>query len=157
MRSSWSNAANTFLSDKSNQAQVQDIQGRIKIAKNKVLLNDEDKIRVGKMNKNDKLPPIKKNKLIPIVGGDNIDILNAEELLKKQKMNTEELMKQQRELEAMQKKYKEFVGEQQINNDGNRSQGNISESNLGKKLENGRVITIKSNKYYDVKEGDIKK
>ena len=148
---------NTFLSDKSNQAQVQDIQGRIKIAKNKVLLNDEDKIRVGKMNKNDKLPPIKKNKLIPIVGGDNIDILNAEELLKKQKMNTEELMKQQRELEAMQKKYKEFVGEQQINNDGNRSQGNISESNLGKKLENGRVITIKSNKYYDVKEGDIKK
>ena len=148
---------NTFLSDKSNQAQVQDIQGRIKIAKNKVLLNDEDKIRVGKMNKNDKLPPIKKNKLIPIVGGDNIDILNAEELLKKQKMNTEELMKQQREIEAMQEKYKKFVGEQQIGNDANSSQGNISESNMGKKIENGRMMTIKSNKYYDVKEGDIKK
>ena len=110
------------------------------------------------MSKNDKLPPIKKNKLIPIVGGDNIDILNAEELLKKQKMNTEELMKQQREIEAMQEKYKKFVGEQQINgNDANSSQGNISESNFGKKLENGRVMTIKSNKYYDIKEGDIKK
>ena len=149
---------NTFLSDKSNQDKVQDIQGRIKIAKNKVLLNDEDKIRVGKMNKNDKLPPIKKNKLIPITGGDNIDILNAEELLKKQKKNTEELMKQQRELEAMQEKYKKFVGEQQITgSDANSSQGNISESNLAKRIENGRVITIKSNKYYDVKEGDIKK
>ncbi len=146
---------NTFLSNKSNQAQVQDIQGRIKIAKNKVLLNDEDKIRVGKMNKNDKLPPIKKKNLIPITGGDNIDILNAEELLKKQKMNTEELMKQQRELEAMQKRYKEFVGEQQI--DERRTQGNISDNNMAKKIENGRVITIKSNKYYDVKEGDIKK
>ena len=76
---------NTFLSDKSNQPQVQDIQGRIKIAKNKVLLNDEDKIRVGKMSKNDKLPPIKKNKLIPIVGGDNIDILNAEDFIEKTK------------------------------------------------------------------------
>ena len=149
---------NTFLSDKSNQPQVQDIQGRIKIAKNKVLLNDEDKIRVGKMSKNDKLPPIKKNKLIPIVGGDNIDILNAEDLLKKQKMNTEELMKQQREIEAMQEKYKKFVGEQKIGvSDGNSSQGNFSESNLGKKLESGRVITIKSNKYYDAKEGVMKK
>jgi hypothetical protein len=145
---------NTFLSNKSNQAQVQDIQGRIKIAKNKVLLNDEDKIRVGKMNKNDKLPPIKKKNLIPITGGEDIDILNAEELLKKQKMNTEELMKQQRELEAMQKRYKEFVGEQQI--DERRTQGNITD-NMAKKIESGRIITIKSNKYYDVKEGDIKK
>ena len=56
------------------------------------------------MNKNDKLPPIKKNKLIPIVGGDSIDVKNAEELLKKQKINSEELMKQQKELEEMQKK-----------------------------------------------------
>ena len=149
---------NTFLSDKSNQAQVQDIQGRIKVAKNKVLLSDEDKIRVGKMNKNDKLPPIKKNKLIPMVPPNNIDILNAEDLLRKQKMNTEELMKQQKELEAIEKKYKEFVGEQQISSsDGSNTQGNISGSNIGKKIENGRVITIKSNKYYDVKEGDIKK
>ena len=148
---------NTFLSDKSNQAQVQDIQGRIKVAKNKVLLSDEDKLRVGKMNKNDKLPPIKKNKLIPIVGGNNIDVLNAEELLRKQKMNTEELMKQQRELEAIEKKYKEFVGEQNITSSDGNSQGNMSGGDFGKKLENGRIITIKSNKYYDVKDGDIKK
>ena len=148
---------NTFLSDKSNQAQVQDIQGRIKNAKNKVLLSDEDKLRVGKMNKNDKLPPIKKNKLIPIVGGNNIDVLNAEELLRKQKMNTEELMKQQRELEAIEKKYKEFVGEQNITSSDGNSQGNMSGGDFGKKIENGRIITIKSNKYYDVKEGDIKK
>ena len=49
---------NTFLSDKSNQAQVQDIQGRIKIAKNKVLLNDEDKIRVG-IEKNEMMKDIR--------------------------------------------------------------------------------------------------
>ena len=139
---------NILLSDKENQAQVQDIQGRIKLAKNTVLLNDDDKARVGKMSKNDRLPPIKKNKILPIIGGDNIDILNAEELIKRQKMNTEELMKQQREIEEMQKKYKEFVGEHQIS-------GNNSE--FVKKLENGRVITIKSNQYYDAKEGDIKK
>ena len=139
---------NILLSDKENQAQVQDIQGRIKLAKNTVLLNDEDKARVGKMSKNDRLPPIKKNKILPIIGGDNIDILNAEELIKRQKMNTEELMKQQREIEEMQKKYKEFVGEHQIS-------GNDSE--FVKKLENGRVITIKSNQYYDAKEADIKK
>ena len=73
-------------------------------------------------------------------------------------MNTEELMKQQREIEVMQEKYKKFVGEQKIGvSDGNSSQGNFSESNLGKKLESGRVITIKSNKYYDAKEGVMKK
>ena len=137
-----------LLSDKENQAQVQDIQGRIKMAKNTVLLNDEDKVRVGKMSKNDRLPPIKKNKILPIVGGENIDILNAEELIKRQKMNTEELMKQQREIEQMQKQYRDFVGEHQIS-------GNNSD--FVKKLENGRVITIKSNQYYDAKEGNIKK
>ena len=55
---------NTILSAKSNQAQVQEIQGKIKMAKEQVLLHNEDKLRVGKMNKNDKLPPIKKNMLI---------------------------------------------------------------------------------------------
>ena len=139
---------NVLLSDKENQAQVQDIQGRIKMAKNTVLLNDEDKVRVGKMSKNDRLPPIKKNKILPIIPGDNLDILNAEELIKRQKMNTEELMKQQKEIEEMQKQYREFVGEHQIS-------GNDSE--FMKKIEKGRVNTIKSNQYYDVKEGDIKK
>ena len=54
--------------------------------------------------------------MIPIIGNGNIDILNAEDLLKKQKINTEELMKQQRELEAIEKKYKEFVGQNGTNN-----------------------------------------
>ena len=139
---------NVLLSDKENQAQVQDIQGRIKLAKNTVLLNDEDKARVGKMSKNDRLPPIKKNKILPLNAGENIDILNAEELIKRQKMNTEELMKQQREIEEMQKQYRDFVGEHQIS-------GNDSE--FVKKIEKGRVNTIKSNQYYDAKEGDIKK
>ena len=139
---------NVLLSDKSNQAQVQDIQGRIKLAKNSVLLNDEDKVRVGKMSKNDRLPPIKKNKILPMVPGENIDILNAEELIRRQKMNTEELMKQQKELDEMQKQYKDFIGEHQIS-------GNTND--FVKKIENGRVITIKSSQYYDSKEGDIKK
>ena len=106
---------NSFLNDRKNMEKVQDIQGRIKMAKQQVLLNDENKARIGKVNKGDKLPPIKNKKLIPIVGSGDIDILNAEELLKKQKLNTDELMKQQKELEEMQKKYKEFVSEQDIN------------------------------------------
>ena len=139
---------NVLLSDKNNQAQVQDIQGRIKLAKNSVLLNDEDKVRVGKMSKNDRLPPIKKNKLLPLVPGENIDVLNAEELLKRQKINTEIIMKEQRDLDDMQKKYRDFVAEHQISGNNN---------DLLKKIENGRVITIKSSQYYDSKEGDIKK
>ena len=107
---------NSFLNDRNNMEKVQDIQGRIKMTKKKVLLNDEDKARIGKINKGENLlPPIKNKKLIPIIGNGNIDILNAEELLKKQKINTEELMKQQKELEELQKKYKEFAGEQDIN------------------------------------------
>ena len=48
----------------------------------------------------------------------------------------------------MQRQYKEFIGEHQIS-------GNDSE--FLKKIEKGRINTIKSNQYYDVKEGDIKK
>ena len=129
---------NTILSAKSNQAQVQEIQGKIKMAKEQVLLHNEDKLRVGKMNKNDKLPPIKKNKLIPIVGGDSIDVKNAEELLKKQKINSEELMKQQKELEEMQKKYKKFVEEHQIDDDGSGNQKN--------RIKIGKSIDDKNNK-----------
>ena len=73
---------------------------------------------------------IKKNKILPLNAGD-LDILNAEELIKRQKMNTEELMKQQREIEEMQRQYRDFVGEHQIS-------GNDNE--FVKKLENGRVI-----------------
>ena len=150
---------NTFLSDKSSMEKVQDIQGRIKETKKKVLLNDEDKHRVGKMNKGEKLPPIKSKKLIPIVSnGNNIDILNAEELLKKQKINTEELMKQQRELEDIQKRYKEFVGEQEIDNsDVINSQRNKIGNNFGKKSDEEKIVSIKMTKHYDGKKGNIKK
>jgi hypothetical protein len=108
---------NAFLSDKKSIEKVQDIQGRIKMTKQRVLLNDEDKARVGKMNKGEKLPPIKsKNGLINLTPPDNIDILNAEDLLKRQKLNTKEIMKQHKELDDIQKKFQEFAGEQNINN-----------------------------------------
>ena len=145
---------NSFLSDRNNMDKVQAIQGKIKMAKQTVLLNDEDKARIGKVNKGEKLPPIKQTKkLIPIVGNGNIDILNAEELLKKQKINTEELMKQQRELDEMQKKYKEFVGEQDINNSSNiiNSQKNKTGNNFGRKIEEKRISIMANNKIKEKK------
>jgi hypothetical protein len=109
---------NTFLSDRKSLDKVQDIQGKLEEAKKIVIMNEDDRTKNGKINKIEKLPPIKNKKLIPIIGNGNIDILNAEDLLKKQKINTEELMKQQRELEAIEKKYKEFVGQNETaNND----------------------------------------
>ena len=150
---------NSFLTDRNSLEKVQDIQGRIKIAKQKVLLNNEDKARIGKTFKGDKLPPIKNKKLIPIEGNGNLDILNAEELLKKQKMNTEELMKQQRELDDIQKKYKEFIGEQDVNNNSSaiNSQVNKDGNDLAKKDVDKTIITIKTKKIYDGKKGNIKK
>jgi hypothetical protein len=109
---------NTFLSDRKSLDKVQDIQGKLEETKKIVIMNEDDRTKNGKINKIEKLPPIKNKKLIPIIGNGNIDILNAEDLLKKQKINTEELMKQQRELEAIEKKYKEFVGQNETaNND----------------------------------------
>ena len=58
------------------------------MAKQTVLLSDEDKTRVGKASSHDKLPPIKSKKLIPIASNGNLDILDADELLKKQKKKT---------------------------------------------------------------------
>ena len=107
---------NTFLSDRKSLDKVQDIQGKLEETKKIVIMNEDDRTKNGKINKNEKLPPIKNKKLIPIIGNGSIDILNAEDLLKKQKINTEELMKQQRELEAIEKKYKEFVGQNETNN-----------------------------------------
>ena len=134
---------NTILSDKDNITEVQAIQGKIKIAKQTVLLSDEDKTRVGKASNQDKLPPIKSKKLIPIVGNGNMDILDADELIRKQKINSEELMKQQRELEEIEKKYKEFVSEHDIN------KSQVIKSNRNeykKKSGDSKRISIKSNK-----------
>jgi uncharacterized ubiquitin-like protein YukD len=133
---------NTLLSDKDNLSQVQAIQGKIKMAKQTVLLSDEDKTRVGKASSHDKLPPIKSKKLIPIVSNGNLDILDADELLKKQKKNSEELMKQQKELEEIEKKYKDFINENEIN------KSDIIKSNRNeyKKKTGDKKIIIKGNK-----------
>ena len=146
---------NTFLSDKSSIQKVQDIQGRIKVAKQKVLLNDEEKARIGKTIKGEKLPSIKNKKLIPIIGNGSLDILNAEDLIKKQKLNTEELMKQQRELEEIQKKYRDFVGEQDLNENGINiidSQKNKTGNNFTTKIDSNKRIKIKTNKFYKTKK-----
>ena len=134
---------NTILSDKNNISEVQAIQGKIKIAKQTVLLSDEDKTRVNKVSNQEKLPPIKSKKLIPIVGNGNMDILDADELLRKQKINSEELMKQQRELEEIERKYKEFVSEHEIN------KSDIIKSNRNeykKKSGESKRIVIKGKK-----------
>ena len=133
---------NTLLSDKDNLSQVQAIQGKIKMAKQTVLLSDEDKTRVGKASSHDKLPPIKSKKLIPIASNGNLDILDADELLKKQKKNSEELMKQQKELEEIEKKYKDFINENEIN------KSDIIKSNRNeyKKKTGDKKIIIKGNK-----------
>ena len=134
---------NTILADKSNALKVQAIQGKIKLAKKTVLLSEEDKTRVGKYSGQDRLPPIKTKKLIPINAEGNIDILNVDELLKKQKLNSEELMKQQKELEEIEKRYKEFVNEHDVN------KSDVIKSNQNenkKKPGNSKRIFVKSNK-----------
>ena len=135
---------NTFLSDKNSIEKVQDIQGRIKMTKQKVLLNDEDKARVGKMNKGEKLPPIKsKNMMMNLTPSDNGDIFNPEDLLKKQKLNTKEIMKQHKELDDIQKKYKEFAGEQNIAS-GSSSSFKNTISNFRLSGEEKRFTSIKT-------------
>ena len=132
---------NLFLTDRNSLEKVQDIQERIKIEKQKVLLINEDKARIGKTFKGAKLPPIKNIKLIPIEGNGNLDILNAEELLKKQKMNT-------RELDDIQKKYKEFRGERDVINNSSaiNSQVNKDGNDIAKKDVDKTRITIKTKK-----------
>ena len=111
------------------------------------------------MNKNDKLPPINKNKgpvNLVVKGGEggDIDSLNTAELLKMQRENTKEFMRQQNEIDKMQQNFRERVGEQASSSEMN-SLGNSS--NFIKKIDEGRNLTIKTKKYYDVKEGNIKK
>ena len=72
-----------------------------------------------------------------------MDLLDADELIKKQQMNTAELMKQQKELEEIEKKYKDFVSEHEING------SNIIKSNKNeykKKRVDSKKIIIKGKK-----------
>ena len=104
---------NTFLADDDN---VADIKGEIKKAKNTIMLHDVDKTKIAKVTNKDKLPllsPDKKEKIGSDIG--NVRILSAEALLKKQQMNSEEMQHQKEEVEKMQMKLKELVGDNDIN------------------------------------------
>ena len=94
---------NTFLSDKENLQQVKNIKESLKEAKKKVAIKEEDKIKVGK---NNKLPPIKpKSNISDISNGSNLD-----KLRRKQEENTREFLKQNEEIEEMQKHVKGVIG-----------------------------------------------
>ena len=157
---------NTFLADDDN---VADIKGEIKKAKNTIMLHDVDKTKIAKVTNKDKLPllsPDKKEKIGSDIG--NVRILSAEALLKKQQMNSEEMQHQKEEVEKMQMKLKELVGDNDINtnvisNVGDNKVNEQSKAMSGVKgsinsnIASSRVMTIKTKKYYDVSQGDIKK
>ena len=157
---------NTFLADDDN---VADIKGEIKKAKNTIMLHDVDKTKIAKVTNKDKLPllsPDKKEKIGSDIG--NVRILSAEALLKKQQMNSEEMQHQKEEVEKMQMKLKELVGDNDINtnvisnvgdnkvNEQSKAMSGVKGS-INKNIASSRVMTIKTNKYYDVSQGDIKK
>ena len=80
------------------------------------MLHDVDKTKIAKVTNKDKLPllsPDKKEKIGSDIG--NVRILSAEALLKKQQMNSEEMQHQKEEVEKMQMKLKELVGDNDIN------------------------------------------
>ena len=133
------------------------------------MLHDVDKTKIAKVTNKDKLPlisPDKKEK----IGSDisNVRILSAEALLKKQQINSEEMQHQKEEVEKMQMKLKELVGDNDINanvisnvgdnkvNEENKAMNGVKGS-INSNIANSRVMTIKTNKYYDVSQGDIKK
>ena len=157
---------NTFLADDDN---VADIKGEIKKAKNTIMLHDVDKTKIAKVTNKDKLPllsPDKKEKIGSDIG--NVRILSAEALLKKQQMNSEEMQHQKEEVEKMQMKLKELVGDNDINtnvisnvgdnkvNEQSKAMSGVKRS-INSNIASSRVMTIKTNKYYDVSQGDIKK
>ena len=83
-------------------------------------------------------------------------------------MNSEEMQHQKEEVEKMQMKLKELVGDNDINtnvisNVGDNKVNEQSKAMSGVKgsinsnIASSRVMTIKTNKYYDVRQGDIKK
>ena len=160
---------NTFLSKDDN---VADIKGQIKKAKNTIMLHDVDKTKIAKVTNKEKLPSIVDPKTKgEKIGAEinNVRILSAEALLKKQQQNSEEMKHQQEEVEKMQKKLRELVGENEINtnvisnvgeniaNEPNKGlNGSIIKNNQIQNMANSRVMTIKTNKYYDVNEGGIK-
>ena len=119
---------NNFLDN--DMPGVVGIKNKIKETKNTILLNEDDKTKIAKdSSKKEKLlPPLPEFKR------------NLEELRKKQEENTKKMNKQKEEVENMQKKLKDILQSEKNSN-----------------FNNQRNLTIKTNKYYDINEGNIKK
>jgi hypothetical protein len=125
---------NNFLDN--DMPGVVGIKNKIKEAKNTILLNEDDKTKIAKdSSKKEKLlPPL------PEFKRNAQNNLNPEELRKKQEENTRKMNKQKEEVENMQKKLRDIMQSEKNNN-----------------FNNQRNLTIKTNKYYDIAEGNIKK
>ena len=159
---------NTFLNQDQN---IKVIKGDIKAAKDTALLKDNTKGKIAKGNKPNKLPSIKSSRLPNKVNNDiqNVQILSAEELVKKQKRNAEEMKYQKEEVDKMQKKLKELIGDNSHNNISKISHSdysdnrfkNISDIHSASKTQrventkNPKLLSIKTNKYHE--KGKIKK
>ena len=100
-----------IFSKPNNIAHIQEIQGKLREAKNQLLLNEENNIEM----LNNKLLPLTKPKISPLSPEKNFELINPEELLNKQKKNSQELMKQQKEIDNLQQIYKEMSKEQNSN------------------------------------------
>ena len=158
---------NTFLSTDQN---IKEIKGDIRAAKDEALLSENNKAKIARGNRVDKLPNINTNRSQNKVLSDikNIKILSAEELIRKQRQNAEEMSHQREEVEKMQKKLRELIGDNTGNNSSKMSGSELSEnrykniSNVSesqsmrdKNIKKSRLVSIKTNKYYE--NGNIKK
>ena len=131
---------NTFLNNDQN---IKGIKGDIRAAKDTALLSDNNKAKIARGNKGDKLPSLKTNRVQSKVNSDiqNVQILSADELVKKQKQNAEQMKYQKEEVDKMQKKLKELIGE-------SNSRNNISKVSNSEYNENSRIKNISNlNKY----------
>ncbi len=156
---------NTFLNNDQN---IKEIKGDIRAAKDNVLLNDNNKAKIARTNRSDKLPNINTSRHPKILKDiQNIKILSADELVKKQQLNSEEMKHQKEEVEKMQKKLRELIGDNSgnsfskvsrseiISDNRIKNYNNESRSLRNENILNSRMVSIKTNKYYE--NGNIKK
>ena len=155
---------NSYLNNDQN---IKEIKGDIRAAKDNVLLNDNNKAKIARTNRNDKLPNINTNRHPKILKDiQNIKILSADELVKKQKLNSEEMKLQKEEVEKMQKKLRELIGDNSGNNFSKVSRSEIIDNRIkntnnesrsfrNENILNSRMVSIKTSKYYE--NGNIKK
>ena len=155
---------NSYLNNDQN---IKEIKGDIRAAKDNVLLNDNNKAKIARTNRNDKLPNINTNRHPKILKDiQNIKILSADELVKKQQLNSEEMKHQKEEVEKMQKKLRELIGDNSGNNFSKVSRSEIIDNRIkntnnesrsfrNENILNSRMVSIKTSKYYE--NGNIKK